>query len=65
MGSTEQYLKPKMEVIDLSGEDIVTASGSGGCSPVNADVTPGLDPGLCFMVNTDGCTTNSCPLNSR
>ena len=64
-GGTEQYLKPELEVIELSGENIVTASGSVGCSPVNAVVTPGLDPGLCFMVNTGGCTTNSCPLNSR
>ena len=27
-GGTEQYLRPQMEVIDLSGEDVIVTSGS-------------------------------------
>ena len=30
---TEQYLKPQMEVIDLSGEDVLCASGCPSDSP--------------------------------
>ena len=31
-GGTEQYLKPQMEVIDLSGENVIVTSG---CTPVD------------------------------
>ena len=38
-GGTEQYLKPQMEIVELSGENVIVTS----CTPVDA---PGYDDWL-------------------
>ena len=54
-GGTEQYLKPQMEVIDLSGEDVVVTSG---CTPLDSTNT-----NLCTAESIIMCPAHTCPTN--
>ena len=57
-GGTERYIKPEMETVELSGENLITAS-CGSCGPADYDgYSMCLGVGGCS--DCSDCSDNSC-----
>ena len=56
----EKYISPVMDINEFETENVVTASGGSGCSPVDKVVTPGLDCGFGDSLCLDNTCNDTC-----
>lgn len=64
----EKYISPAMDVKQFNEENITTASGGSGGSPLDGVNTPGLcnTEGLCFLVNSSSpCSSDGGCADAR